>query len=85
MTMKPMIAFHKTSRGDVLSARDFNDNYSLRSWLGGLDVEPGDSIEFREAAVRLDPDFDEVEQPQPTFIEPTAPLETALAGDDQPF
>lgn len=81
--MKPLYALHKDSAGKILGANAFKDDYSLRSWVGALDLRHGDAIFFGETAER--PEFEEVEPPQPAFIVP-ATLETAVTADEEkPF
>jgi hypothetical protein len=70
--MKPLYVLHKDRSGRVLGANAFgaNDDYSLGSWVRGLDLRAGDVLAFGEAVTR--PEFDEVEY-EPAFLEPPAP------------
>lgn len=81
-TTKPMFALHKNTAGQVLTATSFTHSYQRGDWLRNLDVRAGDTIEFHEAAER--PEFDEVPDAPPAFIE-TPPSAPALAADDHPF
>lgn len=79
---KPLDALHRDSAEKVLAANSFTHNYQMNDWLNNLDVRAGDTIAFHEVSVR--PEFDEVPEAPPAFIETPAPA-PALAGGDQPF
>ena len=81
--MKPMYALHKDNSGAILSAGSFSYDYELQPWLRGLDLRPGDSIEFGEAVKRAD---EPAEPITPAFIaEPSSAGAEAAAAAEQPF
>lgn len=85
--MKPLYALHKDEQGNVHNAANFEDDYSLGTWVRKLDLRHGDFIEFGEIAKRPDDGLTAPERP--AFIEdkPTLPKEPELAEseEEKPF
>lgn len=55
MTFKPLYALHKDADDKILDAGAFDYSFKLRDWVGSLDVQPGDRIEFGEKIERKEP------------------------------
>jgi hypothetical protein len=86
--MKPMFALHKDRQGAVLTAGSFAYDYEFSTFLRGLDIRPGDTIEFGEAVQRAEeaePTAAEDEPFTPAFLAETPMPVPAAAADDQPF
>ncbi len=67
---KPIYALHRDCAEQVLAASSFTHIFQLNDWMRGLDVRPGDKVEFHETSVR--PNIDDAPPAPPAPAAPPA-------------
>lgn len=46
MMFQPIYGLHKDATGKILDAGAFDYSFKLRDWIGLLNIQPGDYIQF---------------------------------------